>query len=120
MSRRRILHIEIPANTPPDAAKFYSEIFGWETTVTQPYDYTTFKSGSIGGAFPRIGEYYQANDVLVYIESDDVDADIAKIKAMGGQQVGEKFEIPGEGCQIRFIDPSGNHLALWQSYKDND
>ena len=41
------------------------------------------------------------------VDVEDIDATIAAVKAAGGNQVGEKNEIPGVGRMAYLADPSG-------------
>ena len=67
MSKRSVVHIEIPSSNTKGSAKFYSELFGWETEhTTEPVAYTTFAAGNTGGGFPEVGEMYKPGDVLIY------------------------------------------------------
>jgi hypothetical protein len=99
------------------AGNFYSELFGWECNHDTQMDYVTFSTGpvpSLGGGFPRIdGENYKANDVVAYIDSDDIEATLRQIEKMGGKALMPKTEIPGIGWFAFFCDPSGNRLALF-------
>lgn len=113
MEKRPFVHVEIPANDPAAAAEFYSSIFGWETEHDENMDYTMFDNGGVGGGFNRLGEQVGVGDVIVYIGSGDIDADLAAIKAAGGDTVVPKTEIPNIGWFAWFKDPTGNTLALY-------
>ncbi len=116
MSRREIVHVEIPAASREAAAKFYSDVFGWNFEhVAEPVPYTTFQSGTIGGGFPDLSNDYKPGDVVVYIASDDLDTDLKQIAAHGGHSIGPKLAVPGMGWFAFFADPTGNRLALWQA-----
>jgi predicted enzyme related to lactoylglutathione lyase len=53
--------------------------------------------------------------VLVYIASDDIDADLKKVEKLGGRVLHQKTEIPGMGWYGIFQDPTGNVLAVYTS-----
>jgi predicted enzyme related to lactoylglutathione lyase len=114
MSQRSIVHIEIPSADPTAAAEFYSKLFGWEYNSVPEFDYATFATENTGGGFPRVSDMYRQGDVVVYIESDDLEADLERIEAHGGKAVGEPMEVPGFGWFAFFTDPTGNRLALWK------
>ena len=78
-------------------------------------DYVTFNAGEgQGGGFPRIdGELYKPGDVVVYIGTEDIDATLARIEALGGRTLVPKSEIPGFGWFAHFADPSGNRVGLY-------
>jgi hypothetical protein len=52
-------------------------------------------------------------DVMVYIDSPDIEADLKKIEAAGGKLKVPKTEIPGQGWFAFFEDPTGNIVALY-------
>ncbi|HEX6507809.1 MAG TPA: VOC family protein, partial [Chloroflexota bacterium] len=98
-----IVHIEIPAADPKKSGAFYADVFGWQVQTDPQFDYTMFQAdGGPGGAFPKIGANadavpYEAGRVLVYIGSDDIDADLRQVEEHGGQIVMAKNEIPSVG-----------------------
>jgi uncharacterized protein len=115
---RAIVHIEIPAENREELARFYAEMFGWKFTHLSGMNYTMFETGNIGGGMPEIdGKMYQGDDVLVYVSSDDIDADLKQAVALGGKKVMGKTEIPGYGQFAIFTDPTGSRIALWKSSK---
>ncbi len=114
MSKRNIVHIEIASKDRENSAQFYQKLFGWEFEHSQePVPYTTFGAGNTGGGFPDVGENYEVGDVVLYIESEDIDADLNKIEGLGGKRLSDKFEIPTVGHMAYFQDPTGNRLALF-------
>ena len=116
MSKRSIVHIEIPSNNTEESAKFYSELFDWDTDHTrEPVSYTSFAAGNTGGGFPEVGEMYKPGDVLIYIASDDLEADLKKIESLGGTTLVPRMDVQGHGALAIFTDPTGNKVALWKS-----
>jgi uncharacterized protein len=114
VSTRSIVHIEIPANDRDTAAKFYKGLFGWEYQhLGPPMNYTTFQAGNAGGGFPDVSPNSPAGHVLVFISSDDIDADLKNVDSLGGKIIAPKSEVPGFGWYAVFSDPTGNQVALW-------
>lgn len=74
-----------------------------------------FQAGNTGGGLILL-ERAKPGEIYVYIQSEDVDADLARIKAAGGKIVEGRMEIPNMGAMAVFEDPTGNKLALWQSF----
>ena len=96
------------------AAHFYRQMFGWTFEhFGEPMDYTTFKSGTIGGGFTDLSEMYTPGDILAYVESDDINADLGKAESLGAHILVRRTEIPGEGWFGIFTDPTGNRMALY-------
>jgi uncharacterized protein len=115
MTNRNISHIEIPAIGRPELAKFYADTFGWKTQAMDSFGakYTVWESGNIRGGFPDVSIGYQPGDIILYIESDDIEADLKLIEANGGQTLLGKTEIPGVGWYAHFADPTGHRMALF-------
>jgi predicted enzyme related to lactoylglutathione lyase len=116
MSKRNVVHVELPAQDVPAASKFYENLFGWKMEHAAEFDYTMWEDGSgYGGGFNKVSEETPAGQVIVYIHSDDIEADLRKVEELGGTVVTPKTEIPGTGWFGQFKDPTGNLLALYTS-----
>jgi predicted enzyme related to lactoylglutathione lyase len=116
MSKRNLVHVEIPAEDVQAASKFYQELLGWKMEHAAEFDYTMWTDGSgYGGGFNKVSEETPAGQVIVYIHSDDIEADLKKVEELGGTVVMPKTEIPGTGWYGQFKDPTGNLLALYTS-----
>lgn len=116
MSKRNVVHIEIPAAETQSASRFYENLFGWKMQHVPEFDYTMWEDGSgYGGGFNKVAEHTPVGQVLVYIDSDDIEADLKKIEELGGSVVTPKTDIPGTGWFGVFKDPTGNTLALYTS-----
>ena len=57
---------------------------------------------------------YKPDSLIVYVGSDDIDADLAKVESLGGKTVFPKTEIPHVGWFAIFTDPTGNRIALFK------
>ena len=116
MSKRNIVHVEIPAANVEAAGKFYQELFGWKIQPMPEMKYTMWEDGSgSGGGFPEVSADSPAGQVLVYIDSDDVAADLKKAEKLGGKTLRAKTEIPNMGWFGIFQDPTGNVLGIFES-----
>lgn len=117
MSKRNIVHVEIPAANVEGAGKFYQDLFGWKIQPMPEMNYTMQEAGDGDeyGGFPQVSDDNPAGQVLVYIASDNIDADLKNVKKLGGKVLHEKSEIPGMGWFGIFEDPTGNVLALYTS-----
>jgi len=79
-------------------------------------NYTVWESeGGEAGGFPEVSEDNPAGQVMVYIHSDDIEADLKKAEQLGGKVLQEKAEIPGTGWFGIFQDPTGNVIAVYTS-----
>ena len=116
VSKRNVVHIELPAHDVQAASKFYENLFGWKMEHATEFDYTMWEDGSgYGGGFNKVSEETPAGQVMVYIHSDDIEADLKRVEELGGTVVTPKTEIPGTGWFGQFRDPTGNLLALYTS-----
>ncbi len=115
MSKRKIVHVEIPASDSASASQFYQDLFGWDARrVETPTPYYMFSGGNIGGGYNPLDEQNQPGDILIYIESDDVDADLRAIEAHGGAIIEGPRVVADYGIMAVFTDPTGNRVALWK------
>jgi predicted enzyme related to lactoylglutathione lyase len=115
-----IVHVEIPSTDPKAAGAFYAKVFGWQVAAPPGMDdYPMFQApGGPGGGFSTVGggmqgESRATGEVVIYLASADIDADLQRIKANGGQTLVPKTEIPEAGWFAIFRDPFGNKLALY-------
>jgi predicted enzyme related to lactoylglutathione lyase len=116
MSKRNVVHVEVPAVDVEAAGRFYQQLFGWKLQHVPEMNYTMWEDGSgSGGGFPQVSDENPAGQVLVYIDSDDIEADLKKVEKLGGKVLVPKREIPGQGWMGIFQDPTGNVLALYTS-----
>jgi uncharacterized protein len=116
MSKRNVVHVEIPARNREAAGKFYQDLLGWKIQSMPEMNYTMWEAGDgSGGGFPDVSADNPAGQVLVYIDSDDIDADLKKVGELGGKVLHQKTEIPGMGWFGIFKDPTGNSLGLYTS-----
>jgi predicted enzyme related to lactoylglutathione lyase len=116
MTKRNIVHIEIPAADSTEAAQFYQALFGWKTTRDEKMDYTMWEpTDGPGGGFSPLGEQVKPGDVLIYVDSEDIEADLKQVGKLGGTVIRSKSEIPGVGWFGMFKDPTGNTIALYTS-----
>lgn len=114
MASHPIVHVEIPASDLTAAGAFYSELFGWEMTTYEGMSYTMFNPGSgPGGGFAELSDGFEVGQVLIHVETDDIEASLAKAESLGGTTRLPKTEIPGIGWYAIFTDPTGNSIGLY-------
>lgn len=114
MSKRNIVHVEIPSTNVGAAGKFYHDLFGWKLQHIPEMNYTMWEDGAgEGGGFPEVSDDSPAGQVMVYIASDDIDADLKNVEKLGGKVLRQKTEIPQQGWFGVFQDPTGNVLAVY-------
>ncbi len=116
MTKRNIVHIEIPSRNFEESGEFYHELFGWKITPMPEMNYSLWEpSEGPGGGFNPLGEDVKVGDVLIYVDSENIEADLKKAKSLGGTILQQKREIPNTGWYGVFKDPTGNTIALYTS-----
>ena len=116
MSKRNVVHVEIPAANVEAAGNFYRDLFDWKLQHEPELNYTQWEAGDgTGGGFPAVSNETPAGHVLVYIHSDDIDTDLKNVEKLGGKVVYAKTEISQIGWFGLFEDPTGNVLGLYTS-----
>ena len=125
---KRIAHFEIHADDIDRAAKFYTEIFGWEISKWTGPDIEywmvmTGKQGEPGGINggllkrpgTRPAEGTCNNAYVCTAVVDDYNQIHDKILAAGGKQAMPKFAIKGMAWQGYYIDSEGNTFGIHQA-----
>ena len=116
MTKRNIVHIEIPTRDLAESGKFYQELFGWKITPMPEMDYMLWEAGEgPGGGFMMLDEKTKPSEILIHVDSDDIEADLKKATTLGAKVLVPKTEIPQIGWFAVFIDPSGNKIAIYTS-----
>jgi len=114
MPNHPIVHVEFSSKDRQKDGKFYSELFGWKMTHMEEMGYTMFDPGSeLGGGLAPIGDNMPAGSTMVHVETEDIEATLAKVASLGGKQLVPKTEIPGMGWFALFVDLSGNTVGLY-------
>lgn len=113
-------HIEIPADDPARAKRFYTEVFGWGFSDELPgfegYHMFTTPAGQdgVGGAIGKRGEM-APEKLRTYVNVDSIDETLPKVTGLGGTVIEAKREVEGMGWYAVFADSEGNELALWET-----
>ncbi len=108
-----IVHFEINAKDANRAKSFYSSLFGWKYKESEipGIEYFVIDGVEPGGA---INPMQQEPGPVVYFDSDDIDASIAKVRDLGGN-ADDKMAIPGQGWFAACVDTEGNKFSLFQN-----
>ena len=134
----RVVHFEIHASDPERAAKFYTDIFGWEfkewkfgDNMPEENRYWMVMTekgteggqagkwpGINGGMVIRRGEvpedFKPVGAFVCTIDVPNIDEYIEKIKAAGGREALGKMPIPSVGWLAYFKDTEGNTFGIMQ------
>ena len=119
MAAHPIVHLELSATDPAAASRFYADLFGWKIEHNAEFDYYIFsgEGGPRGGFVKPDGKDHKAGDVIVYIDTDDIDATLKSVVALGGRILQPKTAIPGVAWYALFADPTGNRLGVYTRKK---
>ncbi len=117
MTRRPVMHIDIPTANRTATAEFYATLFGWDTRHEPNYSW--FSAENVGGGFPDVQHGLQAivevlrvGDVVLYFPSEDIEADLQRITACGGTILLGKTRAGEDHYVALFTDPNGVRLGL--------
>jgi predicted enzyme related to lactoylglutathione lyase len=98
-------------------SRFYRNVFDWEIRHLSELNYhlveTDGKGGINGGIMKHQAGPWPGN-MAFYVDVDDLDAYVKKIKDAGGKIVVEKMEVQGVGQLSLFEDPDGRVLGMWK------
>lgn len=111
----RIVHYEVPSGDVERAAAFYGGLFGYEVgpSSMEGFEYRMFRTGeSDGGAI--MGSESPGTGLVVYLDTDDIDSSIAKVRELGGT-ADDKQPVPTFGWFAACKDTEGNSFSLWQA-----
>jgi predicted enzyme related to lactoylglutathione lyase len=121
----RIVHFEIHAENPDRAATFYTSLLGWQFQKWEgPMPYWLIVTGPDGtpgingGLLPREcaapADGQAVNSYVCTVDTENLDALLAQVPALGGTITVPKMEIPGVGWLAYFKDTEGNILGAMQ------
>ncbi len=110
---KRVVHLEFPAQDLERGKKFWEGVGGWEIKDSgmPGMQYLMWQEGDQGGGvYSMEGQ----SGTTLYLGADDIDADLAKVKELGGDAE-DKQPIPNVGWFSRCKDSEGNEFSLFQS-----
>jgi len=123
-----VVHFEMPAVDRQRMAKFYSDVFGWQTQFfgEEMGNYVTVSTtesddqgrpkmpGAINGGFFPKRDDSPSQYPSVVIATGNITESIREVTEAGGKVLGEPVDIPGVGKYVSFSDTEGNLVSLLQ------
>jgi predicted enzyme related to lactoylglutathione lyase len=106
---------------PVAAARFYSELFGWETEDAMPPDtgshyFMARVAGRDAAAISSLSPGAPPQAAWnTYVRVDSADEAAARVRDAGGQVLSEPFDIFDSGRMGVFADPEGAVFCVWQA-----
>jgi uncharacterized protein len=118
---RPVVHWEFWSENPEKIAKFYQQVFDWDVRDIPDLNYRLVETGGSGGINggimkPQRGPW--PGKLAFYIDVDDLDGYVNKIKQAGGKIVVDKMDVPGVGQLALFEDPEGRVLGMWKQDRE--
>lgn len=110
---KRVVHVELPAQDLERGKKFWEGVGGWSINDAgmEGMQYLMWQEGDQGGG---IYSMEGQSGTKVYLGSDDIEGDIAKVRELGGEAE-DKQPIPHVGWFSGCKDSEGNEFSLFQS-----
>jgi predicted enzyme related to lactoylglutathione lyase len=107
---------------PEQAAGFYADLFGWETTNLMPpespgkYFVCRLRGREVAAVVSQHGAPPPPVPVwATHISVKSADDTAAKVTGAGGSVIADPFDSPGGGRMAVLADPSGAVFCVWQA-----
>lgn len=101
-------YIEFQSKQFEQSKSFFEKAFGWSYVDYGP-DYCEIRDAGVTGGLERA----ESNEApLVILKTDQLEAALAEVEALGAEIVMPIFSFPG-GRRFHFKEPGGNILAVW-------
>jgi predicted enzyme related to lactoylglutathione lyase len=101
------------------AKKFYQQLFGWEYLDTGEdfghYHFALSQGRNAAGLNQLQPDSQTPSLWTLYFASDDAAADVARVKALGGQVYLEPMTVGDSGIMAVCADSTGAAFGLWQA-----
>jgi uncharacterized protein len=104
--------VDLQTTDVDGARAFYGDLFGWETSDSDPF-------ARVGGeSVTAILPFPPGSDIPPhfnhYVSVSDADAVIARVPELGGTVIEQPFAVGPAGRLALFTDPTGAPLCLWE------
>ena len=113
-----VVHFEIGGENVERLIDFYSSVFEWNILPLADQLYIAdpeSEEGIQGHLFQTTAETNSTNNVIIYVQVDDIQACLSQAESLSGQILVPPQEIPGNASHFAlFRDPSGNKIGLLQ------
>jgi predicted enzyme related to lactoylglutathione lyase len=101
------------------AKRFYQQLFGWEYVDTGEefghYHMATAQARNAAGMNALQPGQEMPPVWTIYFASADIDADVARVRTLGGQVYFEPMTVGDSGRMAICVDPTGAAFGLWQA-----
>ncbi|MFB9992899.1 VOC family protein [Deinococcus oregonensis] len=98
---------------------FYKQVFGWDISEGAPeyggYRMASLDGKRVAGLAPQMpGMGGGAGTWTVYVASNNAQADVQRIRDLGGMVMVEPMQVGEQGQMAVAADPTGAVFGLWQ------
>jgi predicted enzyme related to lactoylglutathione lyase len=109
------LEFEVADDRAGRLQAFYEKVFGWHAEPGADYAVMASHDGHVieGGTPSAMALDVNVGDVPIYVEVDDLEASLRRIKALGGTPMAGPAELPDGRRWATFSDPEGNVAGLF-------
>lgn len=113
--------VELATDDPAAARDFYSQLFGWDVTVSDDPQYGGYAMARLGDAEGDVAGITAKmmpeapTAWSLYIETDDAAALGDAVLAAGGSVIAPAFDVGEMGRMAVFADPTGAVFSSWQA-----
>ena len=127
MKKNPIVQFEIYADDPEKLGKFYSTLFDWSIEPVPGMDYRMVKTvdtdekgtptqtgGGINGGIVKRPDGYNVHAPVNYVNVPSLDNAVKRAQDLGAKITKGRAPVPGMGWFAMFVDPQGNHFAMWE------
>ncbi len=113
----KVVHFEIPADSPERAVAFYQKVFGWKAEKYGTMNYWLVTAGEekepgINGAISGRSSTNRVTTNTISVVSFEEATE--KIKAEGGQVITPKMAVPTVGYMCYCKETEGNVFGIIQ------
>ena len=114
LANGKVCYLEMPAIDIDASARFYQEVFGWQTRQRGDGSIAFDDSvGEVSGTWVLGRRAATEPGLLIYIMVDSVAATVDAVIANGGKIV-QPIGMDAPEITARFSDPAGNVFGLYQ------
>lgn len=92
---------------------FYGELLGWTCTPFEPWGLLVRRDGAGIGTLTRAEQVGPAATTMIYVQVDDLDAAMDRVRELGGTFVRGPIADGDGGRFVDVRDPVGCLVGLW-------
>jgi predicted enzyme related to lactoylglutathione lyase len=115
MAKHSVCHFEWSSTDLERTKKFLEGLFDWKFQAWGD-EYLLFDTPEgPGGGIMKVDKVEIGKSPYIYIEVDEIEPYLEKVKTLGGSVDTPKTEIPTVGWHAHLVDPDGNIIGLFQN-----